>query len=475
MSDIFMYGGKMPLELWSLEGLGDVPNISLTKNTPHYSVLLGNKKIGADITGAGSFTDIKNPRGAALQINASEYSHFGVFTDNNGNLIIVTQEDKAPYPIIKDKLFAGNVYQFDLPRNMGQGGAFEANAYIVSGINERYGNYAGWIQEKSVDFFGRKIKYARVPELLQKLEAIGQKFDKPIMVVLSGTPVSLSSVLNDIVSIVFTIAKPFMASLGISAELFSIIQNSVQELVRNGRVSINNIVNAAIPLAPPGLTSYLSQAKNIYSGIKTGNYGSAATELGLRNTDIAKFANSISAGDITGILGNVRGDYEQQFAKLQNAYNMETVDNLARATRSGSVLQQITDTGTITKVPVLRNAIFAASGNTHIAALPNMSELSAKIIQETADAENVHTAKAFIMAALGYPIPSGALDEILQRSMVEQALEQAKNGRNTYIMPVIVPYVKRAQLAASVAKESGLKTIIGKLNAFDSYTVCEWC
>jgi len=193
------------------------------------------------------------------------------------------------------------------------------------------------------------------------------------------------------------------------------------------------------------------------------------------NARALEAANRIASGDLTGILSNVRGDYETAYAKLQNAFNLDTVNNLARATRSGTVFQQITDQGTIAKVPVFRNAIFAASGKTHLGAMPNIQELSAKVLQETTDAENVNVAKGFIQSALGYPVPQNAFDSILEKSMIEQALEQAENGRKTYIMPVTVPYYKRAQMMESVAKNTGLKVVVGKITQNDKFTVCEWC
>lgn len=465
----------MPLEFTTLEGLGDVPERITLSGTPHWSVLRNNKFLASDITSAGSF-GFKNNKGAAIGVNgAADYSQFGVFTDRHGNTIIITQEDKNPYAVIKDKLYAGRVHQFNLPRKMGAGGAFEANAYMVAGIEERYGGYAGWIDGITVDFYGKKITYHQVPILLQKLEALGQKFDRPVLVVLSGTPVSLSSVIGNIVNIVFAVARPFLSSLGIPPQLFDIIQNSVTQLVKDGRVSLDNLANAVLPMCPPEVRAYIDKGKAIYNGATTGNYAAAAKELGVGLGNVEQFANSVKAGDITGILGNIRGDYETAYAKLQNAFNIQTVNKLARATRSGSVFQQITDFGTISKVPTFRNAIFAASGNTHIGTLPNIQDLSAKVLQETNDAENVNVAKGFIQASLGYPVSTSAFDSILEKSMIEQALEQAQNGRRTYVMPVTVPYAKRAQMMETVAKNTGLRVVVGKATAQDKFTVCEWC
>lgn len=465
----------MPLKFTTLEGLGDVQALQVNDSTQHWSVLRNNKFIASDITSAGSF-GFKNNKGAALGVvGAADYSQFGVFTDVHKNLIIVTQEDKAPYAVIKDKLFAGRVHQFNLPRHMGTGGAFEGNAYIVAGIDERYNGYSGWIAGRKVDFGGVSIEYKDVPTLLTRLESLGRKFDRPIMVVLSGTPITFSSIAGSLVSVIFAAARPFLATIGIPPQLFDIIQNSVTQLVNDGRVSLDNLVNAALPLAPPEIRQYVERGKAVYGGAKNGNYASAAAELGISIGKVEQFANSMKSGDITGILANVGGDYEKAYAKIQNAFNMDTVNNLARATRSGTVFQQITDNGTIAKVPVFRNAIFASAGKTHLGALPNIQELSAKVLQETTDADNVDTAKGFIQAALGYPIPTDSMDSILERSMTEQALEMAQIGRKEYVMPTTVPYVKRLKMAENVAKNSGSKVIIGKLAANDSYTVCEWC
>ena len=465
----------MPLKFSTLEGLGDIQQINVNEKTPHWSILRNNKFIASDITSAGSF-GFKDNKGAALGIKgAADYSQFGIFTDVHGNLIIVTQEDKAPYAIIKDKLFAGRVHQFNLPRNMGTGGAYEGNAYIVAGIDERFNNYAGWTAGQHVTFGGVDFIYKDVPTLLTRLESFNRKFDRHILVVLSGTPITFSSIANNLVSVIFTVARPFLATIGIPPQLFDVIQNSVTQLVRDGRISIENLVNAALPIAPPEIRRYLDKGKNIYNGARTGNYASAASELGLGLGKVEQFANSMKSGDLTGILSNVRGDYETAYAKLQNAFNLDTVNNLARATRSGTVFQQITDQGTIAKVPVFRNAIFAASGKTHLGAMPNIQELSAKVLQETTDADNVDAARGFIQAALGYPVPLDSMDSILERSMTEQALEHAQIGRNRYVMPTTVPYAKRLKLAENVAKNSGLQVVIGAMNKTDQFTVCEWC
>lgn len=465
----------MPLEFTTLEGLGDIPERITLSGTPHWSVLRNNKFLASDITSAGSF-GFKNNKGAAIGVNgAADYSQFGVFTDRHGNTIIITQEDKNPYAVIKDKLYAGRVHQFNLPRKMGAGGAYEANAYMIAGINERFNDYAGWTEIQRVDFFGKRIEYNNVPSLLTALENINQKFDRPILVVLSGTPISFSSVLGQITNIVFAVARPFLSTIGIPPQLFDLIQNSVTALVKDGRISVDLLANAVLPMAPIEIRQYVERGKQLYSDTTSGNYSSAAKELGINFGNIEAFANSVKSGDITGILGNVRGDYETAYAKIQNAFNIETVNKLARAARSGSVFQQITDTGSIAKVPTFRNAIFAAAGNTHIGVLPNMQELAGKVLQETNDADNVNVAKGFIQSALGYPVPSTSFDTILEKSMIEQALEQAENGRKIYVMPVTVPYAKRAQFMESVAKNTGMKVVVGKITGNDKFTVCEWC
>lgn len=453
------------------------PRLNAISQAPHWSALR-NLSVAADITNAGSLEEFGITRaqtlGAALGIQGAEvFSRVGIFTDRNGNTIVVTQETNPPYPLLKNGLLGPKFYEARLPRNMGEGGAFEANALILTGGRKSYRNYAGWTSPQTVDIGGRRLTYSDAPTLLEQIESIG-KLDGVILVNLSGEPFSLSDILPAIIDFVFAIAAPFAPLIGIPPEAVEVIRQSVKQIVSGQPVTLQNLADAASTLAPAEVRQYLDKGKSVYGKLRSGDYAGAAAELGVSDSD-QELIRNLQKQNITGILRRAGIDYETTYATLQNTLNIDVIDEVRRKIKSGTLKQQIIDAASATRVPALQNLWIAGGGQTLLGTIPNFNEVAKLIVNETGDVTDVNIHKGLIQAALGYPVGADTFDELLLKTLTEQALKAAEAGENTFVLPVSVPYAKRLILAPEIGKRAGMKVVAGKRGAYDtSLTSWEW-
>ena len=458
--------------------------VSAGSKAPHWSAI-HDIRVAADIAGAGAsgeFTELGAEAaqiyGAAIGVpNAGAHSGYGVFTDANNNTIVIATESRPAWGMIQSKNLLGkDPYIFHLPRNMGSGGAFEANAYMIAGIGERFGDYAGWVAAEDVELTqGTKVTrdgshvpanpnfplgltlqpYINFPQLLTQIENTGRKFDRPIVILSSGQPITLASVLNQFLSTVLIVAKPFAELIGIPPALYDALSASIQEIVVTGKFSFNSLANVSQLVLPKAYRSYLPKARDVYAKIESGDYLSAMSALGVTPEKAVSTATHLLGGDVSKIIGKTSAPVTDVINKVQAIYQMDTVRALTAATRSGSVMTALTDAGTMTKVPLLQNLLTTTSGDTLVGALPSVSDIMQVVVNETRDITNVDLHKGALQLSLGQMVGSDTFDDLTIIGLKQRANELMEQGAKSFVLPVVVPDFKKIDFARAIADDVG--------------------
>lgn len=460
--------------------------ISPTSKAYHWSAIR-DLRVAADITGAGSFGDVGPATdeilGSALGIpGATSHSGFGIFTDLNGNTICIATESRPAWGMIKGKQLLGkDPYTFHLERNMGTGGAYEANAFMIAGTGQRFGGYAGWIDnndsERNVIPGLNLEKYSDFPGLLTQIENSGKKFDRPIVVLSSGEPVSLSSILTKAFTLILAAAKPFASLIGIPPVLFDLISGSLNTIITQGRFDIKVLADAAQLMIPQEYRGLITKATNVYAAIDSGNYMQAMQQIGVVGS-IEGAKNSLLNGDITALIGKSKLTYNDLVATVQNVFQFDTIRSLAAANRSGTVLENVIDAGSMAKVPVLRNLLTTmTSGDTLSSAIPGVSEIMQTVVNETNDIVNPDLHKGAVHAALGLPVGADTFDDLTKRGVMERVSEVVEKGIKSFVMPIVIPEPKRYAWAQEVANEFKIQVLadsFGGKSILSQNSVQEW-
>ncbi len=448
-----------------------MPNTQLSAQSKalHWEALR-DLRVASDIAGAGASGEFINGEysfesappeeiyGSALGVpGAKGHSGYGVFTDKNGNTIVIATESREAWGLIWGKSLLGrDPYTFRIPRNMGTGGAFEANAFMMAGVGQRYGGYASWIDmnESQRDGLpGLTLQpYNDFPSLLTQIENTGRKFDRPIVILNSGKPITFASVMEKALTIILAIAKPFAAMIGIPPMAFDILSKSLTIIATQGHFDVSVLADAAQLMLPAEYRSLIPKATAIYANITSGNYLGAMEGLGISG-NILGAKDSLLKGDISALLGKSSLGYGDLVGRVQNLFQMDTIRSLSAANRSGSVVTNLIDAGTMTKVPVLQNLLAATTSDTLSAAIPGVSEIFQKAINETNDISNVNLHKAAIQSALGQPVGADAFDELSLRGLKERANEVLEKGAKQFVMPIVIPDMKRYEWAQLIADE----------------------
>ena len=462
--------------------------LSATSKALHWSAIR-DLVVASDIAGAGAsgeFSGIGAPPeqiyGAAIGVpGAKAHSGYGMFTDNNANSILIATESRQAWGLIKGKNLLGrDPYIFHLERNMGSGGAFEANAFMMSGRGERFGGYAGWIDSDDSErgvLPGLTLEpYSDFPSLLTQIENTGRKFDRPIVILNSGEPVTIGSILSKLVSIVLAIAKPFAALVGIPSAVFDIIAGAVNIIATQGKFPVSVLGDAVQLMLPVEYRSLIPQATTIYGSISKGDYLGAMDGLGITG-NVLGAKNSLFNGDISALLDKSVLPYKELIGKVGNLFSMDTIKSIAAASRSGSVITNLIDRGTMTEVPVLQNLLIATTSDALPSALPGVAEVFEKSINETNDIANVDLHKGAIQMSLGQPVGSDTFDDLGIRALTERANDAVEKGVKRFVMPIVIPAVKRADWAQKIADTLQIQVIADAVEGGitqPNYTIREW-
>lgn len=469
------------MDVVTLDGLGQIPDdapegvefINSVTNysnsgVSHFSVLK-NLAVASDISGAGSFDGVtpEARNGAALGVTGtSDVTGWGMYTDRNGNTILVAQEDKKPWSIIKENgLLGDSWYQFELERKFGEGGAFEANALMIAGITqERYRNYEVWARndQHPNPIPGLTVRHwNQVVPLLQELEDTGRRFDRPIAVILTGSPVTFASIVGEFFDIVVSIARQFATGLGLPPKLFDVIVPLLKSLATGNKISSEELGQAALFIGNEIVrgegNNYLNQAMRVYNAASLGQYAQAAEYAGVSSQDF----RSLMGADYSVLLDSDVTKFLPVARTFQNVENMDTVNGLRARMKTGGLYDEIIESGTIARVPVLQNALISSQSGGLLGMLPGTLELSSVVANETNDIADAQTHKAFVMSAMGYVPFTDALDALALRSLAERAIEQARKGARSFVMPQGLSWHKRGKFAAEVSAMTGVEVVAG--------------
>lgn len=451
--------------------MNDTPvRVAASSKALHWSAVR-DLRVAADIAGAGAsdeFSGIGIPAyqiyGSAIGVpNSGNHSGYGVFTDNNENTICIATESRPAWGMIWGKdLLGKDPYVFRIPRNMGSGGAFEANAFMIAGIGESFGDHAGWSEAESSQTTGipglTLQRYNNFPGLIEQIENTGRKFDRPIVILSSGEPITISSVLEKAFQFVLAVAKPFAALLGIPPTLFDTLSQSLQVIATTGKFDVSMLAGAAQLIVPMDFRNLIPSATSIYSNFTNGNYFGALKELGVQE-NFQGAANSLIGGDISGVLNKSNLPYSDLVGKVQTMFQIQTLRSLSAASRSGSVVTNLLDAGTMTKVPILQNMLATTTADTVVSAIPGVSEIMSLAVNQTNDIANVDIHKGAIQSALGQIVGNDTFDDLTLRGLKERANETLEKGAKQFVLPITIPSEKRHAWAQSIADEVGMSVV----------------
>lgn len=481
------------MDLVTLDGLGltDTDNIEYLEldelpvsGIPHYSALR-NLSVAADIAGAGSFDGVTNEvrNGAALGVSGvGRESGFGVFTDHNGNLYCIVQEDKDAWSVIRDNKLLGNQYYFGgIYRHMGSNGAFEANALMLGGEyaerNMRWGDYVPWGDATGanrtlyppipgMDF--STVEHRTIYHICKAIEATGQRVtysgtNRPIPIVLGllGEPIVFGDIVDRFFSIVIAVARGFAAQLGIPQPVIDSLVPVLDAIRQGNPVTVRDIGLIAQCLAPAAVrglnNEHLNRALSTYSYVNTSRYGDAAAQLGIRPDELV----TLLKGNFAQTLLLNADRYTALNRTVQNLQNCDTVNVVRALLKTGTARNLVIEYGSMARVPALQNALVTAQSGGLLGTMPGTLELAQAVINETSDIDSIESHRAMILTALGYQAPPAAWDDLTLRSLVERAVQLARNGVDTFVMPASIPWYTRSWMAPEVSRQAGVTVLAG--------------
>lgn len=433
----------------------------------HFSALR-DIAVAADVAGEPNMREynlsVADIYGAAMNVRGTHVSECGVFTDNNGNTLIVCDNDAQIARVSREKkIFGAAYYETSLRRYKGEGSG-AANAVItLAGLATEVRGFKGKNYDNRMSTLrlpAGELKYYNVFDLFQQIESSGQRLDRPVVVVMTNDVITWSTFGDSLLSVVLAVAKPFAAMIGIPSQVFDLISTAALKIATTGRVDVADLATVAQTLAPESVRAYITQGAQVYSAVSTGDYVAAADALGISAVRQARdVIDKFARGLTTDVLQASTIPVQDTLKIIQNTFNIEATNAVRAQSRSGSLISKIIDAGSITRVPAMQDLLIASSAPTILGALPKVQELIASVVNETNDITNVHQHKAWIQAAAGLPIGDNVFDGLLVRSLVERAVDAARDGAHSFMMPITVPEEKRKRIAAEVAKQSGVRTL----------------
>ncbi|MBL7999510.1 MAG: hypothetical protein JNL32_12850 [Candidatus Kapabacteria bacterium] len=420
--------------------------ILVGSSVPHFSALRDGA-IAGDITWADF-----GKEGAALGNNVRGLQ-CGVFTDRNGNTLIVAVESNPAFKVMRELGLFGNHMQFNIDRQFGTGGKFELNARLYLMETNPFNAARGFIQVgENPERTQHQITYTNVYDLFTKIENSGKKFDKNILFVLSGEPVTLSSVLNAVLDYVILGAKLLAPLIGIPPMAIDAIAPIISALATGEKVSIESVGQVAALLCPSEVRPYIAKATTVYRAAANQDYQTIAREFGLNISDATKFFNNT----LTDIAGNSAIGFDQASKTLQNVFNLDTITKFRNTLRSGSAIARIIDDGTIVNTPSVQNWLIAQQAGIS-SVVPKIGEFCKTVINETEDIQTPEEFRTFFTTAFGLPTHPDSLDTITVRSLVQRAIQTRNTtGSKSFTLPASVPFEKRETYAKEIAKQTGL-------------------
>ena len=471
----------------------------------------------------------------------SAYSGFGTFSDNNGNLIVIVPEwmgarlnsligrasDNLP-----SVLGPQGFYQINCPAYTGNGAvhaqAADANfivgspevidgmdprrltatsnslkAYPCTKNADRNGLCYRWVDE---NLFSGGTKFpmetlifdfivtnndAAQPGLLNQIEQLGRKLDKPVLVVLKSSPPPFNWI--EFAKQVITIAASFAPVVGIPPQIFTQALQAVNtvESIAAGRTdvlsSVVRIAGLVTSLLPESLRGeinnrikdvagetivntvndskqYLENATNFLTDISKApnqafqalGFDKSASELmqkklfGALLPSIQNFSPSWYefASDYAK---NLKGDFDKGFQDgVKLLHSMETIKSTQQFgsyAASGAAVTDITRYRSALGIPEIQNLMITGMAGSVMAATPGITKVMAAIMQTRDILTNGSEAKGIstdtniseiasvLKVANGFMGDATDFDRLTLQSLLTRASTLADKGVTKFILP----------------------------------------
>lgn len=435
------------MQLVTLDGL----NASTNNTIPHFSALK-NPEISDDITNGS-----RKKKGAALGLQGAENtSEIGVFRDTNGNKIFVSRESTNVAAILRENNLIGDSHTIWHKRFFGAGSA-EQNADLLRGIRNTE-------EDLKITLNGETKRSKNFIDILEWIENTGIRHDKAFNVVLTGSPVTFGDIAGDLFSIVLAVAKPFAATLGIPPSVIDAALPVLEMLAGDKPISIRNIgaasqflVNNEIRGGVGSDATWLNNGLDIFDNVRKGDYAKSARMLGVSPSAVQDIMNGNMFKSIAETTNSVSGVKNT----ITNLYNSRSVNALRNSLRTGSVIDDVIETVSATKVESVQDFLFTSHGGAILSSLPNYQKLAGTIVNETQDLqEDFEAHKGFIMSSLGYPTFDNAFDGLTVQALSERAIFLARRGAEIFVMPNTIPVEKRTSMAKTVNENTGMPVYV---------------
>lgn len=457
----------------------DLADLPVTANTdepiPASSVTpswrsLADPKFAADLAGV-DYNGMRKADygGTALGIiGTGQSSDYGIVSDVHGNTYFLFTRPSEKWEIFWQFQLMGPQFYFYIFDGF-TGGDFNRNQELWQGktnANVRYDRPIEGIDVGEVHEGRVQYRATNPYELIKTIEAAGRKLDRPVIILNERDVVTVGSILEKALPIVLAIVKPLAATfLGIPAQAFDIVSSAVISLAKDGKVSLDTLVQAAMLIAPEGVRKYIGQAQLLYADVKNKNYLGAAEKLGLPVTEYHKYFSNILAGDFSTLLANSKLHFTELFSTVQNIQNFDALSAIRGMALSGGLRDKIIEYGTTTKIPAMQNLLAASTAPTLLSTVPKIQEIVAQMLHSTDDITNVDEHKAFVQAALGSVFGADALETMTTTALTERAIQNAINHTidgvpAPFVMPISIPVEARYRIADEVADNAGVVVFV---------------
>ncbi|MBL7997041.1 MAG: hypothetical protein JNL32_00245 [Candidatus Kapabacteria bacterium] len=416
-------------------------------------------------------------RGAAIGVpGATHHSYYGVFTDDNGNEYIIVMESKPIYKIIEQSGMLRNVERFDFERHMGPGMG-EYNSMMVQGVHtfrgeDRDATSWGGGDNKRFEIGGRSLPdYNTVRGLCGALQALNVQFDKPILIVLSGEPITFQSAWDATYQYIAAAASAGLALIGVPPQLTQAAFSLANSAVNGEKVQVNTLIQVASAIVPVDYRPYMNKAESLITNIQRSDYAAIADTLGIPlDKNIRGVISNLQKGNYADIVLQYANDYVPTISTIQNSIAANAVNKLAANLRTNTIGDSIIDAGTSILNDNLQQIYASCSNGTTLpAVLPGVASVVNAIATGTNDITSPEIRRGFMNMLAGQPTGTEVFDGLLLNSMKQKANELASIGKN-FVMPIYVPLEKRFAFGRDIAEDVGVQVIIDSARSVYKYS-----
>ncbi len=440
-------------------------------------------RVAADIAGARfkgdhrfAGTDIGQVEdyeifGSAIGVPAaSGHSMYGVFSDANGNTILVAQESSQTWTALRDKGLPGsNPIIFQIPRLFGDGHG-EVDALTLAGITAELEGRTSWkdiselaqLNADSITRVGLKETFNDAQTLLEALERIGHKYDATVVVLLSGSPITFGSIVKPFAKLIISAASSALAMVGIPPDISSLLLSLVDSAFNGDPISVDSLVKAAQIITPASLRGYLDDGIKLVSNIQSGNYHDAAAVLGIDpGPELRKLIANLEQGDLVQTIIKSAKQYTPLVGTVTNALNADVMHKFFSNVTTKTISNAIIDAGSTTGVTHMLHLYSSLTDSTTIGAITGADGVVESVMKNTRDITSPEILRGFANLLNGRAIGVDTFDALLLKGLKSKANALAIEGKRL-VMPIAIPYEKRITMAQNIASDVGVAVVAGE-------------